>query len=40
MEKEEYKEEKTEVILSDFERIEKSELPFTEEEYKEVASAW
>ena len=40
MEKEEYKEEKTEVVLSDFEKIEKSELPFTEEEYKEVASAW
>lgn len=37
--KEEYKEEKTEVILSDFERIEKSELPFTEEEYKEITSA-
>ncbi len=39
MEKEDYKEETIEVVLSDFERIEKADLPFTEEEYKEVA-AW
>lgn len=40
MEKKEYKEEKKELVLNDFTQIEKSQLPFTEEEYKEVASAW
>ena len=29
-----------ELVLNDFTQIEKSQLPFTEEEYKEVASAW
>lgn len=39
MEAQSYKEEKTELILNDFEKIEKADLIFTDEEYKEVA-AW
>lgn len=39
MEKQSYKEEKLELVLNDFEKIEKADLPFSDEEYKEVA-AW
>lgn len=39
MEKEAYNEEKIEALLHQYEKIEKADLPFTEEEYKEVA-AW